>query len=149
MVVPAYNSRYSGNLKRPRRILVQGQPRQKSSHKTLSQLMGAVACACHPSYGRSIKRRITIQEGPGKKRDPIPNTTKAKRIGSMAQVVACLLSKHKTLNLTSGNIQTHTHTNTKVYFDTQFWRLQFMNSWSCCFRTCGEKCGAHHGGSTC
>jgi hypothetical protein len=61
----------------------QSLPGQKV-RKTLSQpkiKLSAGSCLCHPSYVRSISRRITIQAGLGLQ-DPISKITKAKRVGA-------------------------------------------------------------------
>jgi hypothetical protein len=46
----------------------------------------------------NTNRRIMVQVCPGKKQDPIPKTTRAKRAGRMAQMVECLPSKREALN---------------------------------------------------
>jgi hypothetical protein len=45
-----------------------------------------------------LTRRIFVQAGLGKKRDPIPKIARTKRDGGMAQVIECLPSKHKALS---------------------------------------------------
>jgi hypothetical protein len=57
-----------------------------------------VTYICHPSYTGSINRRIEVQVSLGETRDPIRKIMKAKRSGSVAQVVEHLLSKCKALN---------------------------------------------------
>jgi hypothetical protein len=52
------------------RIVVPGQPSQKSSRPHLNRYfknLGVVACMCHLTYLRNIGRRITVQAGLGKK----------------------------------------------------------------------------------
>jgi hypothetical protein len=55
---------------------------------------------CHPSYQRSINRRIAVQGDPGIKQDPISKITNTKMTGGMVglQVVGSLPSKCKALN---------------------------------------------------
>jgi hypothetical protein len=57
-----------------------------------------VVSAYHPSYSGSINRRIEVQAGPSKKQNPVSEITKAKRAGSVAQVVEFLPSKLKSLS---------------------------------------------------
>jgi hypothetical protein len=35
------------------------------ANKNLQDLLGVLVCVCHPSYTRSINRRITVQACPG------------------------------------------------------------------------------------
>jgi hypothetical protein len=80
-----------------RRIEVPGQPRQ-IVHETPSQQkkkQGMVSHACYPNNTGSRNRRIMIQVGLGKVRDPISKITRAKWAGGVAQVVEHLLHKHK------------------------------------------------------
>jgi hypothetical protein len=44
----------------------------------LNQYLGAVVHACHPSYSRKPKMRISVQVGLSKKQDFISKTTRAK-----------------------------------------------------------------------
>jgi hypothetical protein len=72
-------------------------------HKTPSQPTkpGCGACACNPSYIRSIRRRITDQVGQGINMRPYSKNNYRKRAGSIGQVVEYLPSKCKALSLTS------------------------------------------------
>jgi hypothetical protein len=50
-----------------RMVGVQGQPWAKSLRDSIStnKKLGRLACIYHPSYVRSINRKITVQAGPG------------------------------------------------------------------------------------
>jgi hypothetical protein len=52
-----------------------------------------------------MNRRIMVQASPDKNEGPIPKINKAKRAGSMAEVVDHLPSKHDTLNPNQSTIK--------------------------------------------
>jgi hypothetical protein len=54
--------------------------------------------ACHPSYRGGIGRKIIVQAGPRRNARPYLKIPKAKRAGSMDQVVEHLSRKLKVLN---------------------------------------------------
>jgi hypothetical protein len=84
-----------------RKILVGNQPQEKAS-KTLSQPIKAWYGSGHLS-SQMCERHKSEDHGkawPGQKfGDPIQKITKAKRVMGVAQVVECLPSKCKALNL--------------------------------------------------
>jgi hypothetical protein len=59
--------------------------------------LGVVSCTCHPSYMESVDRRIIVLAGRGIKERPYLKN-KAKRVGSVAQVVEHLPSKCKAVS---------------------------------------------------
>jgi hypothetical protein len=63
------------------RIMVQGQPRQKSCETPFPRL-GVVACVCHPSYLESVNGRILIQASLGINSRLYLKQKKKKRTGS-------------------------------------------------------------------
>jgi hypothetical protein len=60
--------------------------------------MAHLSYQCHTSYLGSINRRIKVQAHLSIKRDTISKITKAKRTGSMTQVVELLPRKSKALS---------------------------------------------------
>jgi hypothetical protein len=59
-----------------------------------------LVCIYHPNYVGGVKRKITVQVPAWAKIwNPIWNIIKAKRTGSMAQVIECLYIKYEVLSL--------------------------------------------------
>jgi hypothetical protein len=55
-----------------RRIVIQGQPRQKVSETpSLQKMLNVVVHTCHPIYAGSINQRIKAHTGPGIKVRPL------------------------------------------------------------------------------
>jgi hypothetical protein len=73
----------------------------KLARSCLKSKPSVVAHSCGPSYSKSQDRRIIVKAGPCKLilRICLKNKQKAQKIGSMAQVVECLLNKYEALNL--------------------------------------------------
>jgi hypothetical protein len=83
------------------RIMVQGQPRQKSLQDPISteRKLDMVIHAYHPSNGTKHKIGGTWSRVAWEKSKTIsPKELQQKRAGGMAQVVVYLPSKHKTLS---------------------------------------------------
>jgi hypothetical protein len=62
-----------------RRIWFKASLGKKFSRSHLNQWLGAVACACHPSYAEK-PNRVTVQASPGIKQDPISKIFSTERI---------------------------------------------------------------------
>jgi aspartyl aminopeptidase len=66
---------------------------------------------CHPSYPRSVNRKIAVQTSPGINVSPYSNNNQAKRTEGMASV-QCLLNKQGTeFNLQYGKTTTEKQSN--------------------------------------
>jgi hypothetical protein len=81
-----------------KRIAGQGQPGTKSLQVSIfnQYKLGMVTHASHPSFMRSVNRRILVQVSLGINVRPYPKITKAKRARTIAQVLEHMPSKYKT-----------------------------------------------------
>jgi hypothetical protein len=79
---------------RSRRIVAQGQPRQKLARPFLKKMPPVLVCACNPSYLGSRGRMVTVR-GRSRQKHKIlrEKQTESKRIGGMGQVTVALSSK--------------------------------------------------------
>jgi hypothetical protein len=81
------------------RITVSGQLGKKFARPCLNRKSWVWWCEpVIPATAGIRNRRIVVQTGPGKKRDPISKITRAKRAGGVTQGIESLASKQKMLS---------------------------------------------------